>query len=39
MLVCNNASGYNYGGYLAQALLNAGFSEADVDKIRNWADY
>jgi alpha-amylase len=27
MLVCNNASGYNYGGYLAQALLDAGFPQ------------
>lgn len=39
MLVANNASGYNFGGYFAQALLNGGMSQDDVNKIKIWADY
>jgi hypothetical protein len=39
MLVANNASGYNFGGYFAQALLNGGMSQEDVNKIKIWADY
>lgn len=39
MLVCNNASGYNYGGYLSESLAAAGFEQEDIDKIRIWADY
>lgn len=39
MLVANNASGYNYGGYLEQALLSAGLSEPEMLSIRLWADY
>lgn len=39
MLVANNASGYNFGGYLAQALLDGGMSQEDVNKIKIWADY
>lgn len=39
MLVANNASGYNYGGYMEQALLAAGLSEDEMLSIRLWADY
>lgn len=39
MLVANNASGYNYGGYLEAALLGAGFTEAEMLSVRLWADY
>jgi alpha-amylase len=39
MLVCNNASGYNYGGYLEQALLTAGWAPEDVAKTKIWASY
>jgi alpha-amylase len=36
MLMCNAGSGYNYGGYLVKALQSAGFSPADIDKIKIW---
>eukprot|EP01116_Phalansterium_solitarium_P024025 TRINITY_DN8669_c0_g1_i1.p1 TRINITY_DN8669_c0_g1~~TRINITY_DN8669_c0_g1_i1.p1 ORF type:complete len:872 (-),score=231.66 TRINITY_DN8669_c0_g1_i1:183-2798(-) len=36
MLMCNAQSGYNYGQYLTQALLSAGFSQDDVNKIKIW---
>lgn len=39
MLVCNNASGYNYGGYLVQAFQAAGWPQSDIDKIKVWASY
>jgi hypothetical protein len=29
-------SGYNYGGYLTQALITAGFSPEDIVKIKIW---
>lgn len=36
MLMCNENSGYNYGGYLEDALFKAGWSQADVDKVKIW---
>lgn len=36
MLMCNKDSGYNYGAYLHDAFLAAGFSQADLDKIKIW---
>lgn len=36
MLMCNVNSGYNYGGYLTSALLSAGMSQDDVDKVKIW---
>jgi len=39
MLVCNNNSGYNYGGYLESALVSAGFSESEMLSVKLWADY
>jgi alpha-amylase len=36
MLMCDVDSGYNYGGYLETQLLSAGFSQADVNKIKIW---
>ncbi|KAK3271529.1 hypothetical protein CYMTET_20131 [Cymbomonas tetramitiformis] len=36
LLMCNVESGYNYGGYLEGAFAAAGFSGADVDKIKIW---
>lgn len=36
MLMCNVNSGYNYGGYLESALFSAGWSSADVQKVKIW---
>ena len=36
MLMCNPDSGYNYGSYFEEALLDAGFSQEDVNKIKIW---
>jgi len=36
MLMCNVNSGYNYGGYLETALYSAGWSYADVQKVKIW---
>jgi alpha-amylase len=36
MLMCNKDSGYNYGAYIADALLAAGFDQDDVNKIKIW---
>ncbi|ETO18757.1 hypothetical protein RFI_18498, partial [Reticulomyxa filosa] len=36
MLMCDDDSGYNYGGNFEQQLYAAGFSEADVNKIKIW---
>ncbi len=36
MLSCNVNSGYNYGGYLETALLSAGWSQEDVNKVKLW---
>jgi len=36
MLMCNVNSGYNYGGYLESALYKAGWSAADVEKVKIW---
>lgn len=36
MLLCNVDSGYNYGGYLEDALLAAGWTQTDVDKVKIW---
>jgi len=36
MLMCDVNSGYNYGGYLEDALFAAGFSSEDVQKIKIW---
>ena len=34
MLMCDPDSGYNYGSYLADGLLAAGFSSAEVEQIK-----
>jgi alpha-amylase len=36
MLMCNAQSGYNYGIYLENALLAAGWSNEDVQKVKIW---
>eukprot|EP00948_MAST-09A_sp_MAST-9A-sp1_P000980 g980.t1 len=36
LLMCNRDSGYNYGGYLVDALQSNGFSESEIDKIKIW---
>ena len=36
MLMCNAQSGYNYGGYFADALASAGFSPSEVGAIKIW---
>jgi alpha-amylase len=36
MLMCDSDSGYNYGSYFEDALLDAGISKADVEKIKIW---
>lgn len=36
MLMCDVDSGYNYGGYLESALYTAGWSAADVEKVKIW---
>lgn len=36
LLMCDPDSGYNYGSYLEDALLDAGFSQEDVNKIKIW---
>jgi len=36
MLMCNGNSGYNYGIYLENALLAAGWSQVDVNKVKIW---
>jgi len=36
MLMCNKDSGYNYGAYLHDALISAGISTDDVNKIKIW---
>ncbi|CAM9122953.1 unnamed protein product, partial [Ectocarpus fasciculatus] len=36
MLLCDVDSGYNYGGYLEDALLAAGWSQTDVNKVKIW---
>lgn len=36
LLMCNKDSGYNYGAYIHDALLAAGFSSDDVDKVKIW---
>jgi alpha-amylase len=36
LLMCNSASGYNYGGYLVDALTKAGFTQSDIEKIKIW---
>jgi len=39
MLVADTNSGYNYGGWMEQALTAAGFSESEMLSIKLWADY
>jgi alpha-amylase len=34
--MCDVNSGYNYGGYLEDALFAAGWSSADVQKVKIW---
>ncbi|CAE7281098.1 Amy2 [Symbiodinium pilosum] len=36
LLMCNTASGYNYGEYLSSALLKAGLSQPEVDAVKTW---
>jgi alpha-amylase len=36
LLMCNSASGYNYGTYFTDKLAAAGFSAAEVDMIKTW---
>ena len=36
LLMCDADSGYNYGGYLVDALNKAGFEKEDVEKIKIW---
>jgi alpha-amylase len=36
MLIADEDSGYNFGPYLTKALLAAGLSQTDVDKIKIW---
>jgi len=36
LLMCDSNSGYNYGGYVHDALIRSGFSSTDVDKIKIW---
>lgn len=36
MLLCNAASGYNYGKYYETALSNAGFTAAEIDQLKIW---
>eukprot|EP00935_MAST-01C_sp_MAST-1C-sp1_P001583 g1583.t1 len=36
LLMCNAASGYNYGAYLESALAKAGFSTEDIRKVKIW---
>ena len=36
LLMCNPDSGYNYGIYLQNALLQNGFTMEDVNKIKIW---
>ena len=36
MLMCDVNSGYNYGGYLEDALYAANFSATDVEKVKIW---
>jgi alpha-amylase len=36
LLMCDPDSGYNYGAYLEDALLAAGLSKADVEKVKIW---
>jgi len=36
LLMCDKDSGYNYGAYIHDALINIGFTQKDVDKIKIW---
>jgi alpha-amylase len=36
LLMCNVNSGYNYGGYLENALYAAGWTKEDVEKVKIW---
>lgn len=36
LLMCNPASGYNYGGYLVGKLAAAGFTKAEINQIKTW---
>ena len=36
LLSCDVDSGYNYGGYLEDAFIAAGWSQSDVNKIKLW---
>lgn len=36
LLMCNGNSGYNYGIYLENALLAAGWTQEDVNKVKIW---
>lgn len=36
MLMCNAASGYNYGQYMTLAMQSAGFSAEDISKVKIW---
>lgn len=36
LLMCNENSGYNYGGYFEDALYAAGWDKVDVDKVKIW---
>uniref|UniRef100_A0A6B2L9E4 Uncharacterized protein n=1 Tax=Arcella intermedia TaxID=1963864 RepID=A0A6B2L9E4_9EUKA len=36
MLMCDENSGYNYGAYIHDALISAGVSSDDVDKVKIW---
>lgn len=36
LLMCNSASGYNYGSYFAGKLSEAGFSNSEVNAIKTW---
>jgi alpha-amylase len=37
MLMCNAASGYNYGQYMTTAMQSAGFSAEDIGKVKIWS--
>lgn len=36
LLMCNGASGYNYGSGLVSMLVAAGFSSSEIDQIKIW---
>jgi alpha-amylase len=36
LLMCNAQSGYNFGSYFTSKLSKAGFTEAEIQKIKTW---